>query len=117
MKKKLGAVAGRRSFTCAAMVWSSSETVASSVRPSPSAVTTPVVAAPGRVRLASARRGPGARGRGRRRRSQRSAPAIKRSAMRLAAAPPRNSAANRGDGASTSESAMTANPAAPAAAR
>ena len=58
-KKKLGAVPGRRSFTCAAIVWSSSETVASRVRPRPSAVTTPVVAAPGRVRLASARRAAG----------------------------------------------------------
>ncbi len=105
MKKKLGAVPGSRSFTWAAIVRSSSVTVASSVRPRPSAVTTPAVAAPGRVRLASARRIVGLRGRGSRRSSQRKAPATSRSRSRLAATPARNSAAKSGAGDSAITSA------------
>ncbi len=64
MKKKVGAVPGRLSFTCAEIVRSSRVTVASKVSPRPSATTTDEVDAPGRVRLASARRRLGCFGRG-----------------------------------------------------
>ena len=99
------------------MVEFNSVTVASRVSPSPSAVTMPPVAAPGRVRFAKASRTSGERGRGSAFRPRRSPSASSRSSPSAAMAPTRNSAANTGEGASTMVSAATQSAAPPDMAR
>src|ERR1051325_2447329 len=98
-KKKLGARAGKAAPTWALMVALSKVTVAAKFSPSPKAVTTPPVAAPGLIRLAKASRTKGDLGRGKARMARRSPSASSRNNPSAAMAPTRNSAANRGEGA------------------
>ena len=99
------------------MVLSISDTAQSSVNPNPNATTTPAVAAPGRVRLASASRKPGFFGRGNLRSTKPNPNAAMRSTINPPATPQTNHNAKMGEGTISKASAITTNAAQAAASR